>query len=221
MKYLVDESRLTANQAFAKYPLVPDKTALIIVDMQYGFLEPGEIFASPYPGWDTLISVHRKLVGFFRERSIPIIWVAFSTTGKTKSNLWLLMPEVYGPPGNYFQPGKHSSDLIREISPRAEEPLIWKHCFDGFYDTDLDTVLRSLDIEFTLFTGVATNYCVGNTLRSAFHRLYKVVLISDACGTHNQKLHEAECTIIAMRYGRIMTSDEVIVELSRADISVS
>ena len=219
MGYLLEEKRLYANKSFAKYPLNPKKTALIIVDMQYGFLEPGMEEECAYPGWDALMSAHQKLIKFFREHDIPIIWLRFTTTALTKSNLWLVIPEIYGPPGNCFAPGKHDSEIIKEIAPKPGEIVIEKHCFDGFFDTDLDTVLRSLNVEFTVFTGVATNYCVSTTLRSAFHHRFMPVMVTDACGTFNQEMQDAECTVIGMLFGRLMTSDEVITELAASKVT--
>jgi nicotinamidase-related amidase len=214
MRYLVEESQLSASISFANYPLQPDKTALVIVDMQYGFLDKDSKEKAMYPGWDALISAHQKLIKFFRENKIPIIWLVFNTAPHTKSDLWLIIPEALGPPEFNFAPGKRDAKVIKEVAPLPEESVVYKHNHDGFWETDLDTVLRSFGVERVVFSGVATNFCVSSTMRSAFYRGYKPVLITDASGTVNQEMHEAECTVLGMRFGRLMNTDEVISELS-------
>jgi ureidoacrylate peracid hydrolase len=191
----------------------PAKTALIIIDMQYGFLEPGALMECPYPGPDVLIPVHQRLISCFREHHIPVVWVALCITPETKNLMWEMWP-VTAPPTRYFAPGNHETEIVAEIAPRSGEPIIWKHGYDAFFDTDLHTVLRTLGTECTVFCGVATNYCVSTSVRGAWHRQFRPIVVSDAVRTVNKWLQEAELWVFRHGLARLMTSEELITELS-------
>jgi len=202
------------TEKFTPYAADPRKTALIIIDMQYGFLEHGAILECKYPGWEVLVPNHKKLISFFREHNMPIIWVAFYVTPDTQ-NLMRKFWSKINPPKDFFYPGNHETQIIAEIGPEPGERVVWKHGFDAFYGTDLDVILRTLGIEYTVFTGVATNYCVTSSLRGAFHHQYQPYIISDAAASLSKEFHEMELQILGIGFATVRTTDEFISELSK------
>jgi ureidoacrylate peracid hydrolase len=72
-----------------------------------------------------------------------------------------------------------NSDILDELEPRADDTVIYKTRFSGFYKTDLDARLRDLDIKNLIVTGCTTSICVESTVRDAMFRDYLCVLLSD------------------------------------------
>jgi nicotinamidase-related amidase len=127
--------------------------------------------------------------------------------------MWVMWP-VMAPPTRYLAPGNHETEIVAEIAPVAGEPVVWKCGYDAFFDTNLYTVLRTLGTEYTVFSGVATNYCVSTSVRGAWHRQFRPIVVSDAVGTINKWLQEAELWVLRHGLARVMTSQELMTELS-------
>jgi ureidoacrylate peracid hydrolase len=72
-----------------------------------------------------------------------------------------------------------NSDILDELEPQADDAVIYKTRFSGFYQTDLDARLRELDIKNLVVTGCTTSICVESTVRDAMFRDYRCVLLSD------------------------------------------
>ena len=200
----------------------PKRTALVLVDMQNVFVEEGAPIYCPYPGREILCANNAKLVSFFREHNLPRIWLQ-----------WFVIPESLGP----MLSGPHTAlDLLRiggrdtywteivdEVKPMPNERIVNKHLYDGFFDTDLYTVLRTMDIQYVVFTGVATNICVGCTVRSAWHLQFVPVLATDATGTFDKESQDLGVKMLTYVGAWPRTTDEIIAELSKelAEVKVS
>lgn len=107
------------------------------------------------------------------------------------------------------------------MKPLADEIVIKKHRFSGFYGTDLDIILRSSGIETVIVTGVTTENCCHATARDALFHNYGVIFLSDATGTTDfpdleygamtaAEVHRASLIILAMSTAHVMTVDEMI-----------
>lgn len=84
-----------------------------------------------------------------------------------------------------FWEGKHETEIVEELRPINGERVIKKCGYDAFANTELDQILRSLNVEYLIITGTVTNWCVDSTVRSAFHRFYKVVVAADGVSTYD------------------------------------
>jgi len=203
----------TQGQKYIPYTADPKRTALIIIDMQYANLEPGALLQIPYPGLGVLIPNHQKLISFFRKHRMPIIWVAGVNKAESHGLMWTMFPTVFGAPTQYKAPGRHETEIIKEIAPLPDDIVVWKNMFDAFWGTNLESILRTLDIEYTAFTGVSTTHCVSTAIRSAFHRQFKCYLISDATGARTKESTEHEFAVLRVGWARVMNTDEFISEL--------
>lgn len=74
-------------------------------------------------------------------------------------------------------------DFLEAFRPRAGEPVVWKHRFDSFQDTDLELLLRANDIRTAIIAGQATERCIETTARSAAMRDFYAVVPEDAVAT--------------------------------------
>jgi nicotinamidase-related amidase len=104
----------------------------------------------------------------------------------------------------------HEVRIYEDLAPVGDDLLILKHCYSGFYGTELDLVLRSLDVSTVVICGTMTNFCCGATAREAFWHGYKVIFGSDVNSTDDDELQEAELRTLRRGFARIMTADEIM-----------
>jgi nicotinamidase-related amidase len=206
------------------------RTALLVIDMQRGFLEPGA--ALEVPGGRAIIPVVRKLVEACRQWSVPVIFTQFVYATAVPC----LRGEPFGPEhlparpgeptgigrrsGNCLvpsdsdaEPGPNSGEIVPELAPRPEELVVRGHTYDKFYGTPLDLALRSQDIRCLIIAGVVTEICVNCTLLSAANRDYRVTAVTDGVASPRPELQEACFEIWRRKFARLRTTDEIIAEI--------
>jgi ureidoacrylate peracid hydrolase len=175
--------------------LEPARTALVVVDMQNAFVNPGgmldlaglDIAAAP-----KTIEAARQTIAAARGLGIPIVFLQIvypadlSTAGGPHSPnprkelaLWLMerRPDLRG---KLLTAGTWDAAIAGQVEPEAGDVVISKQRYSGFTGTPLDQFLRARDVRHLLFIGVATNVCVESTLRDAYFLEYWPVLVEDA-----------------------------------------
>jgi ureidoacrylate peracid hydrolase len=116
--------------------------------------------------------------------------------------------------GKFLVSGTRDWAIIDELTPRPGDIVIDKHRYSGFVNTDLDAVLRTLNIKYLLFIGLATNVCVESTLRDAYFREYFPVLISDGCGNIGPEFtQEATVWNVTEVFGWVATFRDLVQAL--------
>jgi ureidoacrylate peracid hydrolase len=139
----------------------------------------------------------------------------YSTEGNTYlSDVWLEQAQRRRE-GSYVErpvcpPDSWGNDFYGGVGPLPGEPIVTKHRFDAFLNTDLDLVLRSNAVRSVVVTGVATNVCVETSARQAFVREYYVVLPSDGAAAYSAAEHEASLATIDRYFGQVVSCDDVI-----------
>ena len=200
------------RSAFPKihFEMDPDKTVLLIVDMQRFCASPDYGVGAYLGGADNplgryyfdrlysaVIPNNQRLLAFARENGIK---VAFLTIGPETLAGHELSPlhrakwtrrRALSPIGETFVRGTPENGVIDELRPLPDEPVINKITAGGFVSTPLDVYLRGMGAEYLLVTGVATNACVESTARDASDRGYWTYLVDDACGAFDPESHAA------------------------------
>ncbi|PYV71346.1 MAG: cysteine hydrolase, partial [Acidobacteria bacterium] len=105
-----------------------------------------------------------------------------------------------------------NTEIISELKPEAEDIIMYKHRFSGFFETELDDVLRRLGVKYLIVTGCTTSVCVESTVRDAMFRDYSCVLLADCMGEpigHGlpRSNHEASLLTMQTLFGWVSTSD--------------
>ncbi|MFT7458522.1 MAG: nicotinamidase-related amidase [Planctomycetota bacterium] len=204
-------ARETTRQGEAFFRITPNKAALLIIDMQNGFLEPGAMLEVP-AGRDIIPNIV-NLMGECRKLNVPVIWVQLDSSAPYGG----LLLDKYPPlrDEQVLYKGTHSFELFASV-PQPEEGdfHIVKHKYDAFHGTDLDTLLRNIGIDTIIIAGVTTNCCCESTARSAFEHDYKVAFTSDGTAAFEKRLHDATLGSIRELFGRVLTIDDVITELN-------
>ena len=101
------------------------------------------------------------------------------------------------------------TEFHEKLAVQPNDPVIVKHRVNAFYGTDLETLLRVQKIDTLILCGVATNYAVEHCSREAHDRDYRVIVLSDACQTASDEMHQASLTSLD-RLARVITVDELI-----------
>ena len=204
-------------------PLDPARTALLVVDMQRAFVEPGQAMEVP-PARDVIPRI-QELVGIFREHGLPVVFTEFTYSPAAPLLVGELHPEhrpaIPGAPTGFGRPssscleGEDNARVIRELAPRPDELVIRKHYYDGFNGTVLDGALRARRIRTLVITGTMTDICVLGTVVGAFNREYRLIVVEDGVATLWPEIQRATLDIIRRAYARVLSAKEVADELGR------
>ncbi len=116
--------------------------------------------------------------------------------------------------------GSPDARVVAAIAPGRDEIVIPKTASSVFNATNIDYVLRNLEIDYLVVTGLLTDQCVESAVRDACDRGFLVTLVEDACATHTPTRHAA--TLGAIKgYCRICQTDDVLAELPGAGVAES
>jgi nicotinamidase-related amidase len=111
--------------------------------------------------------------------------------------------------------GAPVTEIVAPLSPRPGEHTVFKHRYSPFHNTDLELLLRNLDVETLVIGGVNTNNCVLCACFEAFNRDYRVVVMRDVCASMNgPDYHEAALKLIEAALGWVVNSDDVIAAVA-------
>lgn len=217
-----------------RHRLEPGRTALLVIDMQRGFLERGA--ALEVPEGRAILPNLRRLIDACRERGVPVIFTEFVYDPSVPClrgdpfGVEHLPPrpgEATGfglPSGNCLigpdaPTGPDSAEIVTELAPRPDELVVRGHTYDKFLGTPLDLALSARDVRSLIVTGVVTDVCVNCTILSAANRDYRVTAVTDGVATLWPELQEACFAIWRRKFARLRTAEEVIGEVRGWPIS--
>jgi len=104
-----------------------------------------------------------------------------------------------------------------QLKPRENDIVVEKQRYSAFYQTNLDTILKTYDIKYLIFTGLATNICVESSLRDAFYIGYFPILIPDACANAGPAYtQDAAIYNVTLCYGWVTPSENITKALERS-----
>jgi ureidoacrylate peracid hydrolase len=173
----------------------PAETALIVVDMQNAYASPGgylDLAGFDISGAALAIDKIREATAAARAAGIPVIffqngwdadYVEAGGPGSPnwhKSNALKTMRDKPELKGKLLAKGGWDYELVQALPPQPGDIVIAKPRYSAFFNTNLDSVLRSRGIRSLVFTGIATNVCVESTLRDGFFLEYFGVVLHDA-----------------------------------------
>jgi nicotinamidase-related amidase len=197
--------------------LRPASTALLVVDMQRGFVDPGEAMEVP-PARESVPRI-RALVDLFRAKGRPVVFTEFVYSDAAPLLIGALHPEhrraMPGAPRGFGHPSSscHEDDpsvaTVHALAPRPDELVVRKRWYDAFAGTPLDGAFRARGVDTLVVTGTMTDICVLATVVGAFNREYRITVVEDAVTTLWPEIQRATLDIIGRAYGRITSAKEV------------
>ena len=206
------------------------QTALLVVDMQHGFLDPGA--SLEVPQGRAIVAAIRRLMDGCRGAGVPVVFTQFiyspsvpclrgdpfgiehlpSRSGRPTGFGWPSGNCLIGPEAGQ---GVESAGIVPDLAPLPGELVVASHVYDKFLDTPLDLALRSRGVTHLMITGVTTDICVNCTLLSAANRNYRVTAVTDAVATLDDQIHDACLRIWGRKFARLRTARQLVTELQR------
>ena len=162
--------------------------AIIITDMQNDFVLPG---APAYvEGAMNTINTIRELLDYFRRMGYPVIYLKreYRADG---SDIEITRYRDFFENKKYLVPGTDGSRIIKELEPAEGEYVIVKKRFSGFMNTELDFILRRLNITSLVICGTQYPNCIRATAYDAIALDYNVTVITDATSASSEEIAEA------------------------------
>jgi biuret amidohydrolase len=201
--------------------------ALVIIDMQRDFLEPGGFGAmlgndvgllrKAIAPLQRLLSAARAsgmLVIHTREGHRPDL-TDLPPSKKARGRLPTTIGDT-GPMGRILIRGEPGHDIVPELYPIAGEPVVDKPGKGAFFATDLDAILRNRGITQLLVCGVTTEVCVNTTVREANDRGYECLMVEDCCASYFPEFHRMGLAMVVAQggiFGWTAHSERVIAAL--------
>ncbi len=195
-----------------EYSLDLRLAALLIIDMQRDFLEPGgfgEMLGNDVSQLRRTIAPNKALLNAWRAAGGLVI----HTREGHRPDLTDLPPAKKirgrspitigdpGPMGRILVRGEAGHDIIAELGPAPGEPVIDKPGKGAFFATDLHAILQNRGIQQLVVTGVTTEVCVNTTVREANDRGYDCLVVSDCCGSYFAEFHAVGLKMITAQGG--------------------
>jgi ureidoacrylate peracid hydrolase len=123
------------------------------------------------------------------------------------------VPTPDGGEGAILVDGTWNTDIVAELAPAPGDVVVSKHRFSGFFETDLDLVLRTLEVTNLIVVGWTTSICVESTVRDAMFRDFVCVTLADCTAEpvgreHARSNHEASLTMLGL-FGWVSSSSEL------------
>jgi ureidoacrylate peracid hydrolase len=204
---MADEVRAVASRVVeiaarpAPITIETAQTAVIVVDMQNDFGSPGGMFdraGIDLSAFERAVGPTARVLAAARNAGIQVVYLKMA-----------FRPDLsdLGPPGapnrerhvQVFHVGETvrapdgsqsrilirdtwNTDIVPELAPQPGDIVLYKHRFSGFFETELDRVLKRLGVRYLIMTGCTTSVCVESTIRDAMFRDYSCVLLADCTG---------------------------------------
>ena len=214
------------------------KCALLVIDMQNDFGAKGGMFdragidISPI---ERAIAPTARVVAAARSAKIPVVYLKMQHTadlanaGGPDSPHWikhrrLAVGETIAAPdgqtSRILVEDTWNTRILQSLAPQAGDVIVPKHRYSGFFETDLDRVLRDRGVQYLVVTGCTTSICVESTIRDAMFRDYHCLLLEDCTGEPiaadlPRGNHEASLLTIQLLFGWVSNSGQFLKGLAR------
>ena len=202
----------------------PETTALIVIDMQRDFAEPGGFGASlgnDVSRVTAIVPTVKRLIEGFRAAGLPVIHTMechrpdlsdLPPAKRDRGNPSIRIGDA-GPMGRVLIAGEPGTAILDELAPLPGEVVIEKPGKGGFYATGLGDELKRIGARQLVFAGVTTEVCVQTTMREANDRGYECLVAEDATESYFPEFKAAALAMIRAQgaiVGWTATTDQVL-----------
>lgn len=200
------------------------QTALVVIDMQNGYLSPGgylDLAGFDIAGSPPVIARAARVLAAARQAGMLVVHVqngwteSLAEAGPASSPMWHKSnPLKYmrsHPGAQLLIRGSWDHAIVEPMRPLPGEPVVDKPRYSAFAGTNLEMLLRAHGIGTLVFVGVNTNVCVETAVRDAFHREFFAVMVADATlQAGSQSVFEASVFNIEKFFGWTMSTDDAV-----------
>ena len=199
--------------------LNPAKTALIVVDMQNGFMMPGVSHALCEEAVNVVPNINR-IAAAVRATGGTVVWIKNTATAETRQS-WSVKAAMDGVEktvqrADAMALGSKGHELWADLEVRPDDLTVQKTRFSAFIQgsSNLEALLRAKGIDTVIITGTVTNVCCESTARDAMMRNFRTIMVTDANAANSDALHNASLTAFYLTFGDIMPTNLVIATLN-------
>ena len=194
------------KHADAPVRLVPEHTAILVVDMLNDFCTPGG--AMVLAGAESLYGPQNAVMRAARMRGAHVVHVVDAHRPNLVCDREFLKREPH------CMEGQWGAEIVPEIEREAGDFTVVKRRFSGFFNTDLDLTLKDLRVDTLVVMGVVTNICVRSTVHDAFFLGYRVVVPQDCVAATGPREQASSLYDIATHFGVVSTSASIVSALT-------
>lgn len=228
----------------APFALDPSTTAVVVVDMQNDFASPGGMFARAgidISGVQAIVPNVRAVLTAARASGMVVVYLKMAfqpdlaDAGYPDSPTWLkhapfeVGSEITSPEG---EPSRilirdcWNTDIVPALTPHADDVVVYKARFSGFFGTQLHEVLQERGVQRLVVVGATTSVCVDATVRDAVYRDYHCLVVSDAtaepvAADAPRSNHEASLLTFELLFAHVTTTEDVVTALRAAAAPVA
>ncbi len=205
----------TPSRPADSWPITPKNTALIVVDMQNIWVHPR---GSRYlPSSEDIVPKIRRLLDFCHGAELPVIYL-HTTKRKDLADVGIfadVKPQTHDADDQWSNfEGSPGAEIYEPLKPTADDIVVKKFRYSGFYGTQLENLLRAMKRDTIAITGVATNVCCDSTARDGAMRDFKVLFLSDCNASFSQAEQEATLGNFDKHFGVVMDSETLMRKLA-------
>ncbi|OAA25239.1 nicotinamidase-like amidase [Frankia sp. EI5c] len=219
---------LTVRARPYDYTFDPASTALVLIDMQRDFLEPGgfgESLGNDVSLLRSTIEPLRVVLAAARAAGLTVIHTReghlpdlsdLPPSKLARGNATARIGDL-GPNGRILIRGEYGQDIIDELAPAAGEPVIDKPGKGAFHATEFGDVLQARGITHLVVTGVTTEVCVHTTVREANDRGYECLVLADCVGSYFPEFQRVALEMVAAQggiFGWVAPSESFVAALA-------
>jgi nicotinamidase-related amidase len=191
------------RENIAEFVTAPEKTALLVIDMQNDFVVPGAPVAAP--GALDVVPVISDLAQRARARGFPVI---FTQEMHRADHSDFGIELEFEPP--HCLEGTAGLDVVEDLAPQPGDYLVRnKRRYDAFLGTDLDFVLRGAGAQNLIVTGVCTDICVSSTVQHARNLDYRCFVVTDGVAGTSPERHEAALACMEHVFAHVGRAKEI------------
>ena len=197
----------------------PARTAHVVVDLQNGFMAPGQ--PAEIPAAREIVPNVNRISAALRAAGGLVVYIQNTidaTAKETWSNWFTYMSGERRREAMEaaFADGSYGHSLWPDLEILPADIKVKKSRFGAFVpgSSQLHSILQARNIDTLIITGTATNVCCESTARDAMMMNYKVIFVSDGTATYNDEEHNATLGIMLAMFADVMNTDEVVVRLS-------
>lgn len=213
-----------------EFELDPAHCALVIIDMQRDFVDPGgfgEALGNDVSLLRKAIAPTQKVLAAARNRKMLVIHTReghrpdladLPQSKKLRGRLKTGIGDK-GPMGRILVRGEYGHDIVDELKPAPGEPVVDKPGKGAFYATDLDSMLHNRGVRQLVVCGVTTEVCVNTTVREANDRGYDCLVLEDCVGSYFPAFQKAALEMIKAQggiFGWVSDSKDFLEGLAKA-----
>ena len=195
--------------------LAPNRTALLVIDMQNAFVAPGAPIEVPTAR--AIVAPINRLASELRRRGVAVVWVAHENRADGRD--WAAFFDAFVAPGRRavaaaaLAAGSRLQQLWPELDVKSGDLRVAKNRYSAVLKNPLENLLRERGVDTLLIAGTKTNVCVECTARDAMMLDFKVVLLSDCTAALSDDEQRATLENVIQQFGDVLTADEALALL--------